>query len=46
MTKTGYKTVLMKKEAYEKLKEIAEKENSSICNILTKIITEFMESRK
>ncbi|MDW8034508.1 MAG: hypothetical protein RMI79_06235 [Nitrososphaerota archaeon] len=46
MTKTGYKSVLIKEEAYQKLKEIAKKEDISVCKTISKIINEYIESHK
>ncbi|MEM3592181.1 MAG: hypothetical protein QW702_08830 [Candidatus Bathyarchaeia archaeon] len=46
MTKAGYKSVLIKEETYQKLKELAEKEDTSICKMITKIMNEFLEQHK
>jgi predicted DNA-binding ribbon-helix-helix protein len=45
LTKLGYKSVLLKEEAYEKIKEIAKKEDISICKAITKILSEYIEKQ-
>ena len=45
MTKQGYKTILVKEEIYEKIKEIAEKENLSIAKATSKIVSEYLENK-
>jgi len=46
MTKEGYRSVLVKEEAYEKIKQIAEKKSISICQAITLVISEFFEKHK
>ena len=46
MTKEGYRSVLVKEEAYEKIKQIAEKKDISICQAITLVISEFLKNTK
>jgi len=46
MTKVGYRTVLIKEDAYQKIKEIAQTNNKSICDTLTEIILTYIEQKQ
>jgi predicted DNA-binding ribbon-helix-helix protein len=46
LTKLGYRSVLLREEAYEKIKEIAKKEDISICKAITKILSEYIEKHE
>ena len=44
MTKEGYKTVLVREEDYEKIREIARNEDISIVKAISKILREYMNA--
>ena len=46
MTREGYKTILVRKEIYDQIKKIAQKEGISITKATSKIVTEFLIKNK